>query len=155
MKQLLLLSIALLFSSAFSFAQVPGEKMVPKIVKDQFATDFPDASLKNWVKKAGPDYRANMIHDNKTAWVRYSNSGKLKWVCHSWKGNEIPSKILNPILGVYPGFTANWATETDNKLNGKHQFLVRLSKPGVVLKVLMNADGTFANEDNEDLNADE
>lgn len=155
MKKLLTLSIMLIFSSAISFGQIiPGEKMVPKVVKDQFAKDFPDASIKNWVKKAGPDYRANMIHDNKNAWVRYSSTGKMKWVGHSWKGHEIPANILNPILEQYPDFTANWATETDNKINGKHQFLVRLSKPGFVLKVLMNADGTFAHEDSEDLKSD-
>ena len=85
------------------------------------------------------------------AWVRYTKVGKMRWVSHKWKGLDVPTNLTDKIATDFPGFTANWATETENPNLKKHHFLVRLSKPGFVLKVLMNADGTYAKENSEEL----
>jgi hypothetical protein len=132
-------------------AQVPGEKVVPQVVKDKFASDFSDASIKRWQKK-GRDFIAHMTHENKNAHVRFTKEGRIRWINHSWKGGDLPAKIVDPILKEFPGFTANWANENENPNLNKHHFYVRLSKPGFVLKVLMNSDGTFAKENNDELN---
>ena len=150
MKRFFTLSLILLFTGIVSFAQVPGEKFVPDNVKAKYSKDFPDASLKRWVKM-GKDYKAVMVHENKDAWVRYTKDARMRWVCHTWRGNDVPAIYTDKIEQDFPGFKANWATETDNPNLNKHQFLIRLSKPGFVLKVLMNADGTYAKESNEDL----
>lgn len=134
-------------------AQVQGENLVPKKVKEQYALKFPDATTKKWQKK-GRDFVATMTHENKDAWVRYTKDGKMRWVCHTWKGPDVPVRLMTKILGDFPGFKASWATETENPNLNKHQFLIRLTKPGFVLKVLINADGTYAKEDIKELKND-
>jgi len=153
MKKTLLLSMVFLFIGLVSLGQAKNEKMVPQVVKDQFAKDFPDASNKRW-HRAGKDFKMTMQHNNKHSWVRYTKEGRMRWVCHTWKGLDVPSNLTDKILADFPGFKANWATETESPNLKKHQFLVRLSKPGFVLKVLMNADGTYAKEDSDDLKKD-
>ncbi len=147
-----LLPLFLLFSvlGTASFSQVIGEKWVNQKVKDQFAADFPGVTPTRWEKK-GTDAVAHMQHDGKKATARYTKEGRQRWVTHAWKGKDLSATITDPILKEYPGFTPNWATESDNPNTKKHQFWVHLSKPGAVLKVLMNADGPFAKEDNADI----
>jgi len=139
-----------LFIGLVSIGQAKNEKIVPEAVKVQCAKDFPDATSKRW-HRAGKDFKMTMQHNNKHAWVRYTAQGKRRWTCHSWKGLDVPSNLTDKILADFPGFKANWATETENPNLKTHQFLVRLSKPGFVLKVLMNADGTYAKENNAEL----
>jgi hypothetical protein len=45
-------------------------------------------------------------------------------------------------LSQFPGFKIEWATEIINHKENTDRFWVRLTKPGFVLKALVNADGT-------------
>ena len=122
-----------LFIGASSIGQAKNEKIVPEVVKAQCAKDFPAATSKRW-QRAGKDFKMTMQHNNMHAWVRYTKVGKMRWVSHKWKGLDVPTNLTDKIATDFPGFTANWATETENPNLKKHHFLVRLSKPGVCFK---------------------
>lgn len=153
MKRPLLLAFMIVIASTFLSAQVPGEKLVPAKIKTQFSADFPGITPKRWEKK-GADWVAVMTHNNKPARARYTKEGRQRWVTHHWRGPEVPSNITAKILADYPDFKVDWATETENPNTKKHTFWVHLSKPGFVLKVLVNADGSYTKETDESIELD-
>lgn len=142
MKKLIVLTLLLQGFGFIANAQVPGQKLVPKVVLDQYAVDFPGITPKRWELKALKEHEAVLIHSNKECRVRYSNEGKKLSTSYHWNGADVPAVISTALLNQFPGFKIEWATEIINHVANHDRFLVRLTKPGFVLKAFVNADGT-------------
>ena len=156
MKKLFSLFVLFLGFSILASAQVPGQKLVPKPVLDAYAKDFPGVTPKRWEVKAGKNYEAVIVHNDKPCRARYHATGVARWVSYHWSGTTCPSTASAATLANFPGFKVDWATQTINKEKGTDRFLIRLSKPGHILKVYVNADGTVVtNGTEEDLQSEQ
>lgn len=131
-------------------AQVPGQKLVPKAVLDQFAVDFPGITPKRWEAKIGKQFEAVMIHNNKPSRARYDANGRHLFTTYHWTGNTCPDAAKNAILATFSGFKVDWANEVINLEKGTDRFLIHLSKPGHILKVFVNADGSVVTDGKEE-----
>lgn len=123
-------------------AQVPGQKLVPKAVLDKYAADFPGITPKRWEVKIGKQFEAVLVHDNKPCRARYFSTGEKHFTAYHVNGPDVPSTVTAGILSSFSGFKVEWATHTINYKNNTDRYWIRLTKPGHVLKVLVNADGT-------------
>jgi hypothetical protein len=142
MKKILVLMLLFQGISFFSTAQVPGQKLVPKPVLDKFATDFPGITPKRWEVKAGRQFEAVLVHDNKACRARYFNTGEKHFTAYHYPAADVPSTISSTLLSSFTGFKIEWATRTINHKNNTDRYWIRLTKPGYVLKAFLNADGT-------------
>lgn len=153
MKKLLLsfFLLGIIISSARAQV-VPGEKQVPKVVLDKFKADFPNQKVKRWeVKHWKPKhYEAVFVYNNMPTRARYFDSGEAYLVSHTYNANQLPSTVSAATLAAFPGFKLDWAHEIKNKKNNTDVFLLHLSKPGHILKVFVNADGTVFTGKDED-----
>lgn len=146
MKKIFLLFLLLNGWLGATYSQVPGQKLVPKAVLDKYATDFPGITPKRWVVKWGKQYEAVIIHNNKPARARYYADGKKHFVAYHYKGSEVPATTCAGVLAQFTGFKVDWATQVVNSEKGTDRFWLHLSKPGHILKVFVNADGTVVTD---------
>jgi hypothetical protein len=142
MKKSLTLFVLFLFVSSVVYSQVPGEKHVPKPVLAKFAAEYPNIKPTRWEAKFGKQYEAVMMHDNKPARARYAADGTPLFLAHHHNAASVPAIITAGVLAEFAGFKVDWATQVQNFKLGTHRYLVHFSKPGYVLKVLINSDGT-------------
>ncbi|HLP12323.1 MAG TPA: hypothetical protein VK177_10365 [Flavobacteriales bacterium] len=150
MKRLIVLMILFQGFSLVSTAQVPGQKLVPKPVLDQYALDFAGITPKRWEVKVLKQFEAVLIHNNKECRARYANDGKKISTSYHWNGADVPSVISSSLLTQFPGFKIEWATQIINHVAKTDRFWVRLTKPGFILKAFVNADGTVVTGAKED-----
>lgn len=151
MKKSLTLFLFFLFAGTVLNAQnVPGQKLVPKAVLDKFAMEYPGITPKKWELKFGKQYEAVMIHEGKAARARYAANGTPITLSHHHTAATLPATISAGVLAEFAGFKVDWATQVQNFKQGTNRYLVHFSKPGYILKVLINSDGTvFTGKDDE------
>lgn len=150
MKKLIALFILFQGITLAAIAQVPGQKLVPKAVLDKYATDFPGITPKRWEVKLGKQYEAVLTHDNKPCRARYFADGSKHFTAWHVKGVDVPSTATAGIFASFPGFKVEWATHTINHKNNTDRYWIRLTKPGHVLKVLVDANGTVVTNAKDD-----
>lgn len=149
MKNYLLSIIAILLVVFYGNSQ-PGIKLVPKPVLDQFAKDFPGVSAKRWELKPGKQHEAVLMHNNMHCRARYYANGEKHFTSYSYSAANVPQNISAVILNEFKDFKVKHAVRVINHKKNTDRYWVRLTKPGFVLKALVNADGTFAFEDDDE-----
>jgi len=150
MKKLSFLLVLFTGLMLTSQAQVPGQKLVPKVVQDKFAADFPGITPKRWEAKLGKQFEAVCVHNNKECRARYFASGERHFTAYHYNGPDVPSVISSSLLSQFSGFKVEWATQVINHKNGTDRYWVRMTKPGYILKAFVNADGTAVTDLKED-----
>lgn len=139
---LFLLLFVLGFTLTTTAQTVPGEKMVPATVKTKFKTDFPSASLKRWeVKAVVKEYVAIFVDQNLNKRIRYKADGSPVIMYIHYPGASVPATYTSKLTTEFPGYKIDWATEWKNYINGNNFVEVRMSKPGYVVKVIVDTNG--------------
>jgi hypothetical protein len=150
MKTPLCILVAFILISINAISQ-PGSKLVPQVVKDQYLKDFPGIVPARWEVKAGKQFEAVLTHNNMHCRARYFASGEKHFTAYHYPAANVPQNVSSIILQEYKGFKVDWATRLINHKKNTDRYWVRLTKPRFVLKALVNADGTFAHADDEDM----
>ncbi|HET6243120.1 MAG: PepSY-like domain-containing protein [Bacteroidetes bacterium] len=94
MKKIHLL-VVILFISCSVYAQKKDvqESAVPKLIKDNFSTKYPDAKNRSWKTKNG-DYEVDFNFESKKLEAKYTTDGTWKKTSMNINKKELPSTIL-------------------------------------------------------------
>ena len=155
MKKLIIL-LATLFCVNIN-AQIVKEDKVPKVVLNTYAKDFPSIKVIRWEKKAWSPkahFEAVLDYNGMRTRSRYIEDGTPIFVSHFYTSAKIPTIVSAPTLASFIGFKVDWAIQTKNFLTKNDRFWLHLSKPGHILKVLVNtSDGKPVDDQNAMLEA--
>lgn len=142
MKNILLIAGFCLVSFC-TFAQDIPQSQVPSVIVNAFKQSFPKASDVEWELK-GELYEVEFeigFVDHK---ARYSNTGKLTWLKHDIKPNELPAEVNAAIQKDFSGYRISDAEKIDEP--GIITYKMDLKKMNEEWKVIFDSKGKLLNK---------
>lgn len=137
MKNIILITTLCLFSFG-AFAQDIPQSQVPSVIINSFKQGFPKASDVEWELKGGL-YEVEFENGFVEYKARYNNSGKLTWLKHDIKPNELPAEVNAVIQKEFSGYRISDTEKIDEQ--GTVTYKMELKKMNEEWKVIFDSKG--------------
>lgn len=113
MKNTMLASFVILFSSTLTFAGPPPAK-----VQKAFAGKFPSASKISWGKENKTEWEAEFTLDGSKISANFSDDGAWVETEKEIPASQLPMAVAEAIQKQYPGWKITEADKTETAKNG-------------------------------------
>lgn len=136
MKKIFLVALAIISSSATSFAQ----SKAPKAVETAFNAKFPKATNVKWDKENDTEYEASFTENNVKHSANYSISGEWLETESPTTFSQLPEKVQNTFNTSHKGAKVKAIAKIENN-KGETQYEIEVKKGLKTVEYFYNQEG--------------